>query len=71
MSMDDITKLNKGISKQLIKQYGDNYKSAEVYTCTNVDCPYCGFTRCLDNGVDYDQLVCCCQKCDKKFIMLA
>ena len=69
--VDEATRLNKAISERLIKQHGDDYETAVVYTNTFVDCPYCEFTQVLENGGAYDQQVCCCQKCDKYFIMLA
>ena len=49
----------------------DDYETAEVYTELYVDCPYCGTTRNLLRDGEYDQQICCCQACDKNFIMLA
>ena len=49
----------------------ENYEASEIYTVLYVDCPYCAATRELDRAGEYDQQVCCCQECNKKFVMLA
>ena len=43
---------------------------ANAYETKQVDCPYCGFVNCLEDGEEYNQMIQPCEGCEKEFIIV-